>query len=52
VFVEQLDEPLPDGPGSAKDADWNFGGHGDSEIKILALGRSTQHSAFSPDTVP
>jgi hypothetical protein len=45
VFVEQLDEPLPDGPGSAKDADWNFGGHGDSEIKILALGRSTQHSA-------
>jgi len=27
VFVEQLDESLPDGPGSAEYADWNFAGH-------------------------
>jgi len=27
--VEQLDESLPNGPGSAEYADWNFAGHGD-----------------------
>jgi hypothetical protein len=25
--VEQLDESLPNGPGSAENADWNFAGH-------------------------
>jgi hypothetical protein len=36
VFVEQLNESLPDGPGSAENADWNFVIHGPENL-ILAL---------------
>jgi hypothetical protein len=32
--VEQLDEPLPDGPGSTENADWNFAGHGSLSFRF------------------
>src|SRR5579864_8024678 len=39
VFVEQLDESLPDGPGSAEYADWNLFIHGPENL-ILASAES------------
>jgi hypothetical protein len=51
VFVEQLDESLPDGPGSTENADWNFAGHDCRKLDFSIRGEafSSQPSAFSPE---